>query len=676
MALFLQFRDNDAESVEIAMMSLFKDRRQAGSRLAEKIKLSDLEKSNTVLIALPRGGVAVGFEIATSLQIPMDVLIVRKVGHPLYSEYGIGAVTEDNFSWLDPDALGVTKIPEETLTKLFEQEKKEVVRRRLKYRNDRPLVELKGKTVLIVDDGSATGVTARLAARFAKFRQAKKVILAIPVCLGTADHLREDFDEVICMSESSNYKSVGQFFRHFEQVTDEEVMSLIAQSDKNKSNVIPIAEVPLTIEQVVLKNAVPLRTRFDFKKLTEKLKNAKIVMLGESSHGTQEFYEWRRLISQELISQHGFNFIAVEGDWPACSKVNDFIKSPEKTQDVHHVFKNFERWPTWMWANTDSIKLAEWLKKFNEKKSAKTQAGFYGLDVYSFFESMDEVIKTLHKIDPEAAKQAKQHYACLEKFERDERSYAKSLYQFPEGCASQVVQALQDLLKLKLGRADASALFEAQQNARIVKNAEHYYSALVHGNEDSWNVRDHHMMETLDVLLKRHGPDSKAIVWAHNTHIGDYRATNMVDYGQVNIGGLAREEWGESQVALLGFGTYKGEVVASRAWDGQVEVMPVPPGRADTYEDVFHKVALELNSNSFFLWLKDDLRNSELKKIRGHRAIGVVYQPNSDRNGNYVPTSLSQRYDGFVFVDQTHALTPLKQKFLKNEIPETWPQGF
>ena len=658
------------------MISLFKDRRQAGVKLAEKLKLSDSEISNAILIALPRGGVAVGVEVANALQIPMDVLIVRKVGHPLYSEYGIGAVTEDEFSFLDPEALGVDKIPEEIIAELFAQEKKEVARRRLKYRNDRPLVDLKNKVVIIVDDGLATGVTARLAARFAKFKEAQKVILAIPVCLGSADSLRQDFDDVVCISESSNFNSVGQFFRQFDQVSDEEVIHLLADAQKQLTGAIQPPEVPLTIEQVVLKNAVPLRTRFDFKLLTEKLKNAKIVMLGESSHGTQEFYEWRRLISQELISQHGFNFIAVEGDWPACSKVNDFIKSKEKTQDVHQVFKNFERWPTWMWANTDSVKLAEWLKKFNEKKPAKTQAGFYGLDVYSFFESIDEVIKNLHKIDPVAAKQAKHHYACLDRFERDERTYAKSLHQFPEGCASQVVEALQDLLKLKLSRADASDLFEAQQNARVVKNAEHYYSALVHGNEDSWNVRDHHMMETLDVLLKRHGPEAKAIVWAHNTHIGDYRATNMVDYGQVNIGGLAREEWGESQVALLGFGTYSGEVVASRSWDGQVEVMPVPPGRVDTYEDVFHKVALGLNSNSFFLWLKDDLKNSELKKMRGHRAIGVVYQPNSDRNGNYVPTSLSQRYDGFVFVDQTHALTPLKQKFSKNEIPETWPRGF
>ena len=429
--------------------------------------------------------------------------------------------------------------------------------------------------------------------------------------------------------------------------------------------------------QSIAARATPLRNKWDLKPLVDRLSRAKIVMLGEASHGTHEFYEWRRLISEQLLTQHGFNFIAVEGDWPPCRELNRYVHSGEG-ESIREVLNHFNRWPTWMWANSDIIRLAKEMLSFNLTVQEPKQVGFFGLDVYSLFESIDSVLSQLEKINPLLARRAKMKYACFEPYQRDEWAYAKSLLKFPKGCEKEVLDTLQELLKLRIdGLKDREeALFDAQQNARIIANAEDYYSTMIHGGDNSWNIRDRHMMETLNLLLKRYGKDSKAIVWAHNTHIGDYRATNMVKEGQINIGGLAREEWGNNQVALVGFGTYEGEVVASHAWDGPTEVMSVPPGRKGSYEAALHQVSLTQNLGSFWMALDDEeARSGSLAQVRGHRAIGVVYLPAYERFETYVPTSFSHRYDAFVFIDRTTALEPLIQDFKREEIPETWPEG-
>lgn len=432
-----------------------------------------------------------------------------------------------------------------------------------------------------------------------------------------------------------------------------------------------------SIEDVIVENAQPLHGRRDLSALVFNLSQSKVVMLGESSHGTQEFYEWRRLISEELISRHGFNFIAVEGDWPPCAELNRFLHSELKKETAREALGHFQRWPTWMWANTEVMKLAQWMKTYNESRSKDNKASFFGLDVYSLFESIDEVIKQLRKVNPALARQAREHYECFSPFNRDERAYAKHLKFSPVGCEPQVVKVLTDMLKIRVEniKDHFEELFDAEQNARIVKNAEDYYRTMILGTEDSWNVRDRHMLETLQILFNRFGPDSKGIVWAHNTHIGDYRATDMVKENLVNIGGLAREKWGADRVSLVGFGTYQGEVIASNAWDGPTQKMTMPPGRISSYEAHFHAAAQMMHENAFYIWLQDYEKVSALSQVLGHRAIGVVYNPAYERLGNYVPTSLTRRYDGFIFIDRTSALIPFVQDFKREEIPETWPQG-
>lgn len=417
------------------------------------------------------------------------------------------------------------------------------------------------------------------------------------------------------------------------------------------------------------KISTPFQHMGDLLPLIDKIKNKKVVMLGEASHGTHEFYEWRRRISLKLIKDHGFNFIAVEGDWPPCEKINHFIKGA-LSGDGLAVMKTFTRWPTWMWANSETLKLMQELNYLNQ--GLVNKIGFHGLDVYSLYESMGEVVKDLEKIDSSLAQRVKNLYACFDPYKNDERDYARSLYQRPIGCEEEVIEALQSILHLNLMKNPD--VFDAFQNARIVHNAEKYYRAMINLEDDSWNVRDQHMMETLEMLLENSDKDSKAIVWAHNTHIGDYRATDMVLQGQVNIGGLARERFGQENVALVGFTTYRGSVVAGNAWDATPETMTVPKGRVGSLEEALHNVSTRLSWDQFFIDLTLS-KNNKLNEVIGHRAIGVVYHPSVEHRGNYVPTIFSKRYDSMIFFDRTQALHPLFVKADKQKIPETFPFG-
>ncbi len=432
--------------------------------------------------------------------------------------------------------------------------------------------------------------------------------------------------------------------------------------EKNKKSNVQMSST-VTLEKAIESSAIPIRTEDDFEQLIQSIKDKRVVMLGEASHGTEEFYQLRSLISKRLIKDYGYKFIAVEGDWPDAYRLNKYIQTGEGG-NAKSVLMHNHRWPTWMWANEEIAKLAEWMKV--------NKAGFYGLDVYSLFDSIDEVVNYLKKNNPEFAEDVSRRYACFDPFEGNEISYARSLLAYPSGCESEVVQNLQKLLKLRV--KDGDDLFSAQQNAHIVANAESYYRAMIGGDAKSWNVRDGHMMETLDRLLERFGEGAKGIVWAHNTHIGDYRATDMKAAGYVNIGGLARQSYGEENIALVGFGTYQGDVLAGSAWGAPEQVMPLPPAQEESFEYYFHKSALKAKVNQLFVLL-DDKRYTAFIQKRGHRAVGVVYDPRHEKRGNYVPTELSKRYDAFVFVDTSHALKSLNSPFVYGKFPETWPSG-
>lgn len=410
----------------------------------------------------------------------------------------------------------------------------------------------------------------------------------------------------------------------------------------------------------------------DLDDLVTALGDSRFVLLGEASHGTSEFYRWRARITARLIDEQGFDFVAVEGDWTDCYAVNRYVKGlPDSGDTVREVLEAFDRWPTWLWANWEVLEFLDWLDVHNEARPHDERVGFYGMDVYSLFESMDAVVSYLDVVDPEAAEEARNAYRCFEPYGENAQEYARALRMVPETCEDEAVTILTRLRETmpEYDTDHDEDYFNAEQNALVARNAEQYYREMVRGDADSWNVRDRHMFETLERLLDHNGPDARGVVWAHNTHVGDARATDMEERGRLNVGQLVRQNY-PGETSLVGFGSHRGSVVAANAWDASMEVLPIPEAQSGSYEDVFHEAG-----GRDWLLLMDDLdADAALADPRGHRAIGVVYHPERE-SGNYVPTVLPQRYDAFLHLDETQALHPLYVHADREAVPDLYPWG-
>jgi erythromycin esterase len=427
----------------------------------------------------------------------------------------------------------------------------------------------------------------------------------------------------------------------------------------------------------ISEKASALHTPAELDPLLDMIGDSRYVLIGEASHGTSDFYRWRAELSKRLIAERGFSFVAVEGDWPDCYEVNRFVKDyADSGSSAFDVLHEFDRWPTWMWANRDVVDFATWLRDHNARLPAERQTGFYGLDVYSLYESMAEVVRYLEGLDPEAARTARRAYACFEPYAGDVQEYARATALVPTSCEDEAVSILSTLRrKAPEYAADGrEAYFNAEQNALVARGAELYYRTMVRGGAGSWNVRDYHMVDTLERLMRFHGPLARAIVWEHNTHVGDARFTDMARAGMVNVGQLVRQRHGDEGVVLVGFGSYHGTVIAAEEWGLPMQRMPVPEARDESYESVMHRCGIP----ELLLLFdgSDDGGIPGLDTVRGHRAIGVVYQPAHERWGNYVPTILPRRYDSFIFLDHTEALDPLHMPVhVTGEPPETYPSG-
>lgn len=435
----------------------------------------------------------------------------------------------------------------------------------------------------------------------------------------------------------------------------------------------PITSVQIAdLAEAIGERAFALRTGEDLTPLLDWIGDAQFVLLGEASHGTSEYYTWRARLSQRLIQEKGFSFIAVEGDWPDCYALNRYSKHyPDSGQDAYSVLHRFSRWPTWMWANWEVVALAEWLHRHNRGRAPAQQVGFYGLDVYSLHESLAAVLDYVEKNRPEALDAARQAARCFEPFGEDLQSYAWSTAMVPESCEDDVLGLLMELRQKSYPyAADPEAEFNAEQNAWVMVGAERYYRTMLRGDAASWNIRDTHMADTLDRLIDYHGPHAKAILWEHNTHIGDARATDMAQAQMVNVGQLVRERHGDQGVFLVGLGGHHGSVIAGDYWGAPMQRMPVPRARAGSWEDLLHRAG---EGNKL-------LRMSDLRPLDGamaplgHRAIGVVYHPGREA-GNYVPSVLPDRYDAFLYFGETQALHPLHIEPQSQKPPETYPWG-
>ncbi|MFH5806022.1 erythromycin esterase family protein [Alienimonas sp. DA493] len=412
--------------------------------------------------------------------------------------------------------------------------------------------------------------------------------------------------------------------------------------------------------------------------LLDRIGDASFVLLGEASHGTSEYYLWRRRITERLIREKGFDFVAVEGDWPDCAQVNRYVRG-EIDGPPEEVLKTFRRWPTWMWANEEVVGLMEALREINADRPEKRRVGFYGLDVYSLWDSLARIRDYLAEYAPESLDAAEEAFACFGSEFGDEQGYARRTAWTPDSCEESLLDLLVKTREATL--RDGEWAFDAVQNALAARHAEEYYRTMTSPGPESWNVRDRHMTDTLARLLDHHsdpapgGRRAKAIVWEHNTHIGDARATNMAASGMVNVGQLARDRFGRDECVLVGFGSRRGSVIAGRRWGAEMERMPLPEAREASWEDLMHDT-FDGDDRLLIFPDDDDPHAAPLHDRRGHRAVGVVYRPESER-GNYVPSDLAARYDAFLYVDRTHALRPLHAEPVgePDEVPETFPSG-
>ncbi len=409
--------------------------------------------------------------------------------------------------------------------------------------------------------------------------------------------------------------------------------------------------------------------------------NAEIVLIGEASHGTHEFYHERAQITKRLIADHGFGAVAVEADWPDALRVNRFVRGDESDADAAGALSGFRRFPTWMWRNADMLDFAGWLRDRNDALPRERRAGFYGLDLYSLRASMEAVIAYLDRVDPAAAKRARASYACFDPVgDSTGYGYAVGLGLHPS-CHAEV---LRELLALRRRAADYVRLdgkvaedeyFYAEQNARVAHDAEEYYRTMLDRSVSSWNLRDRHMFETLERLrehLGRGGRATKLVVWAHNSHVGCADATEMGRRGEFNIGELARERHG-SKARLIGFTTYGGTVSAASDWGAPVERKTVRPALPDSYEDLFHRTGVA----RFTLVFDDPALRAACRGPRLERAIGVIYRPETERASHYFLADLSTQFDAVIHVDHTRAVDPLERTALwqSGEVAETFPTG-
>ncbi len=406
--------------------------------------------------------------------------------------------------------------------------------------------------------------------------------------------------------------------------------------------------------------------------LLDRIGDSRLVLIGEASHGTSEFYRARQRITRALIEEKGFDFVAIEGDWPDTARIDHYVRHAEYPPSE---WTAFARFPTWMWRNEEVRGFVDWLREHNADRSAADRVAFHGLDLYSLYNSIAAVLEYLDDVDPEAAAVARQRYACLTPFEPDPADYARmSLSPGYAGCETPVVEMLRDLQKRhrEYAEQDGDRFLDAVQNARLVANAEEYYRSMFYGSRSAWNLRDGHMFETLEALLAHHGEGSRGVVWAHNSHVGDARATDMSRRGEFNIGQLCRTHFGDA-VYSIGFGTDTGSVAAASNWDEPMEIKTLRPALPESYERLSHESGLA----GFLLPLGrggDAQVRRGLAEPRLERAVGVIYRPETERASHYFHAELPAQFDEYIWIDRSRAVTPLDSRELEGA-PDTYPFG-
>jgi erythromycin esterase-like protein len=439
----------------------------------------------------------------------------------------------------------------------------------------------------------------------------------------------------------------------------------------------------MTLSRKIREKAVLLNGTNDVaNEILELVGDARFVLIGEASHGTHEFYKYRAEITKRLIEEKEFSAVAVEADFPDAYRVNRYVRGLGQDASAVDALSSFDRFPLWMWRNEDVLDFVEWLHARNADKAPTAQAGFYGLDLYSLHASIEAVLEYLERVDPDAARQARSRYSCFEHFGEDAQSYGYAANHDERfSCEDEVIKQLIELQKRATEYASRAGFiardeyFFAEQNARLVINAEEYYRSMYRGRVSSWNLRDRHMAETLHALaahLETENKPAKVVIWAHNSHLGDARATEMGERGEWNVGQLARERY-KNDACLIGFTTHVGTVAAAANWDEPAQLKRIQPSHKDSYERIFHETGLP----QFFLNLRDKEMEELLRQPQLERAIGVIYRPETERASHYFTAVLSEQFDGMIHFDQTRAVEPLDKTSsgTHKDAPETFPEG-
>jgi erythromycin esterase-like protein/predicted phosphoribosyltransferase len=664
------------------METYFSNRSEAGKTLA-KFMFKYKNNPDAIVIALPRGGVPVAFEIAKILNLPLDVLIVRKLGAPNNEELAIGAISINDIKVFSDEIIKNLDISYEFIKHKIKEETKELLRRNQIYRSDKTAIDLENKIVILVDDGIATGANMHAAIKVAKQQNPKKIIIAAPISSNSAyKFIKELVDEIICPYILRIFYGVGSAYDNFTQTSDHEVKALLQQASffAQEKNLPQINKSKLlNSHQLLIKEIKD--NLIDFTKvfnpcdpILKLVNDAHFVLLGESTHGTDEFYHFRAKITKELICNYGFNAIAIEADWPDSYRINRYINGDKTILDAKDALEDFKRFPSWMWRNHAILDFINWLYDYNHSYPfSKKRVGFYGLDIYSLNSSIKAVIDYLDKIDPKAASRARHRYNCFNYYyaqNPQEYGYASLVGVAPK-CQKEVINQLMELQKESFkklqqnGYIDGEELFGAKQNAKVIVDAEQYYRVMFQSNIASWNLRDQHMMETLQDLSahlsKLQNKRAKIVIWAHNSHIGDASATELSQKGEYNLGQLVKKEYGKDAV-LIGFSTYEGSVTAASKWDGKPEYKKIRPAILESYEALFH----ETNIADFLLAFHYNPKlDSHLNINRLHRAIGVLYLLETERHSHYYFTKLASQFDAIIHFDKTNAVKPLESKGLQ-----------
>ena len=666
---------------------VFRDRREAGRVLAGMLG-AYRNRSDVRVLGLARGGLPVAYEVALALRAPLDAFIVRKLGAPGREEFAVGALASGGRVVVNDDILRALQISPEQLREIAEREGRELVRREAVYRQGRPPLDVAGKTVILVDDGLATGSSMMAAVQALRESHPAEIVIAVPAAPeSTCREFAGIVEDVVCASMPTPFVAVGESFWDFTQVTDDEVHDLLAAPTTGAA---PAQTGPTPADLVAsaaidAPGGVPPAAVLD-----DLIGDARVVLIGESSHGTHEFYEARAEITKWLIEKKGFNAVAAEADWPDAYRVNRYVRGAGADSTAEQALAGFERFPAWMWRNTVVRDFVGWLRWHNGRcaTEGRRQTGFYGLDLYSLHRSMQEVVGYLESVDHAAAARARARYACFDHSAGEDGQaygYAAAFGAGPR-CERQAVEQLVELQRnacaylSRDGQPALDELFYAQQNAVTVRNAEAYYRGMFAGRVTSWNMRDKHMAQTLTALIEHldraednDQQPARIVVWAHNSHVGDARATEVSADGQLTIGQLARERYG-ADCRLIGFSTYSGTVTAASDWGGIAERKTVRPALPGSIEELLH----ETGKPAFMVAMHDGSPAADaLEVVRLGRAIGVIYLPQTERQSHYFHVRPSDQFDAMIHIDATRALEPLEPTsvWVAGQNPETYPTG-